>query len=152
MATGGRTFRAGPIVLVIDPDPATQLVLEWAAELEGLKPIVVSTASDAYRIFAEESNQIVLVILDIARGTEEGVAARRLQLDAPRIATIPAVVLGDRPITDVERAALQPAIMVLKPLQVEEAREIMRGSRSATWREGVFIRGLSGGGRGVVLH
>ena len=152
MATGGRTFRAGPIVLVIDPDPATQLVLEWAAELEGLKPIVVASASDAYGIFAEESNQIILVILDVARGTDEGVAARRLQLDAPRVAAIPAVVLSDRPLTDAERAALQPAITVLKPLQVEEAREIMRGGRSATWREGVFIRGLSGGGRGVVLH
>ena len=152
MATGGRIFRAGPIVLVIDPDPATQLVLEWAAELEGLKPVVVASAADAYGIFAEESNQIILVILDIARGTEEGVAARRLQLDAPRVATIPAVVLGDRPLTDAERVALQPAITVLKPLQVEEAREIMRGGRSATWREGVFMRGLSGGGRGIVLH
>ena len=152
MPTGSRIFRAEPIVLVIDPDPATQLVLEWAAELEGLKPIVVSSASDAYGIFAEESNQIILVVLDIARGTEEGVAARRLQLDAPRVATIPAVVIGDRPITDAERAVLQPAITVLKPMQVEEAREIMRGGRSATWREGVFIRGLSGGGRGVVLH
>jgi len=152
MATAGRIFRAGPIVLVIDPDPATQLVLEWAAELEGLKPIVVPSAADAYGIFAEESNQIILVILDIARGTEEGVAARRLQLDAPRVAAIPAVVLGDRPLTDAERAALQPAITVLKPLQVEEAREIMRGGRSATWREGVFMRGLIGGGRGIVLH
>ena len=152
MATGGRTFRAGPIILVIDPDPATQLVLEWAAELEGLKPIVVASASDAYGIFAEESNQIILVILDVARGAEEGVAARRLQLDAPRVAAIPAVVLCDRPLTDAERATLQPAITVLKPLQIEEAREIMRGGRSATWREGVFLRGLSGGGRGVVLH
>ena len=127
-------------------------MLEWAAELEGLKPIVVPSAADAYGIFAEESNQIILVILDIARGTEEGVAARRLQLDAPRVAAIPAVVLGDRPLTDAERAALQPAITVLKPLQVEEAREIMRGGRSATWREGVFMRGLIGGGRGIVLH
>jgi hypothetical protein len=152
MATGSRTFRAGPIVLVIDPDPATQLVLEWAAELEGLRPIVVPSAAEAYGIFAEESNQIILVILDTARGTEEGVAARRLQLDAPRVAAIPAVVLGDRPLTDAERAALQPSITVLKPLQVEEAREIMRGGRSSTWREGVFMRGLSGGGRGIVLH
>jgi DNA-binding NtrC family response regulator len=152
MATGGRIFRAGAIVLVIDPDPATQLVLEWAAELEGLKPVVVASASDAYGIFAEESNQIILVILDIARGTDEGVAARRLQLDAPRVAAIPAVVLGDRPLTDAERVALQPAITVLKPLQVEEAREIMRGGRSATWREAVFMRGLGGGGRGIVLH
>jgi DNA-binding response OmpR family regulator len=152
MATGGWTSRAGSIVLVIDPDPATQLVLEWAAELEGLRSVVVPSASDAYGIFAEESNQIILVILDIARGTEEGVAARRLQLDAPRVAMIPAVVLSDRPLTEVERATLKPSITVLKPLQVEEAQEIMRGGRSATWREGVFIRGLSGGGPRVVLH
>jgi hypothetical protein len=68
------------------------------------------------------------------------------------VAAIPAVVLGDRPLTDAERAVLQPAIAVLKPLQVEEAREIMRGGRSAAWREGVFMRGLTGGARGIVLH
>ena len=152
MATGVWTSRPGTIVLVIDPDPATQLVLEWAAELEGLRSVVVPSASDAYGIFAEESNQILLVILDIARATEEGVAARRLQLDAPRVAMIPAVVLSDRPLTDVEHATLKPANTVLKPLQVEEAQEIMRGGRSARWREGVFIRGLSGGGPRVVLH
>lgn len=146
MATGGRTSRAAAsIVLVIDPDPATRLVLEWAAELEGLRTVVVSSASDAYGIFAEETNQIILVILDITRGTDDGIAARRLQLDAPRVAMIPAVVLGDRPLTEAERATLQPAITVLKPLQVEEAQEIMRGGRSATWRDGMFIRGLSGG-------
>ena len=107
--------------------------------------MVVSSASDAYGIFAEETNQIILVILDITRGTDDGIAARRLQLDAPRVAMIPAVVLGDRPLTEAERATLQPAITVLKPLQVEEAQEIMRGGRSATWRDGMFIRGLSGG-------
>jgi len=152
MGAGGRTSRAGPIVLIVDPDPAAQLLLEWAADLEGLKPVVVSAAADAYGILAEESNQIILVVLDIARGTDDGVAARRLQLDAPRVALIPAVVLTDRPLTDTERATLRPALAVLKPLQVEEAREIMRGGRSATWREGAFIRGLSSGGPGIVLH
>ena len=152
MGAGGRTSRAGPIVLIVDPDPAAQLLLESAADLEGLKPVVVSAAADAYGILAEESNQIILVVLDIARGTDDGVAARRLQLDAPRVALIPAVVLTDRPLTDTERATLRPALAVLKPLQVEEAREIMRGGRSATWREGAFIRGLSSGGPGIVLH
>ena len=151
MRPPGRTPRPGPIVLIVAPDPATQLLLEWAAELEGLKPIVVGSASDAYGILAEESNQIILVVLDIACG-EDAVSARRLQLDAPRVAPIPAVVLTERPLTETERTVLRPAITVMKPLQVEEAQEIMRGSRSATWREGAFIRGLPGGGPGIVLH
>jgi CheY-like chemotaxis protein len=141
-----------PVVLVVDPDPATQLLLEWAAELEGLKALVVSSASDAYGILAEETSQIILVVLDIACGGDDAVAARRLQLDAPRVASIPAIVLTDRSLTDSDRSVLRPAITVMKPLQVEEAREIMRGGRSATWREGAFIRGLNSGNPGIVLH
>jgi DNA-binding response OmpR family regulator len=152
MGTGGRTSRTGLIVLIVDPDPATQLLLEKAAHLEGLTPVAVSSAADAYGVLAEESNQIILLVLDIARGTGDAVAARRLQLDAPRVSKIPAVVLSDRPLTEADLAALRPAITVMKPLQVEEAREIMRGGRSATWRETAFIRGLSGGSRGIVLH
>ncbi len=152
MRPRGRTSRSGPIVLVVDPDPATQLLLEWAAELEGLKAVVVGCASDAYGILAEESKQIILVVLDIACGAEDAVSARRLQLDAPRVAPIPAVVLTERPLTETERTILRPAVTVMKPLQVEEAQEIMRGGRSATWREGAFIRGLTSGGPGIVLH
>jgi len=152
MGAVGRVSHDGPIVLIVDPDPATQLLLEWAADLEGLKPIVVLSAADAYGVLAEDTNQIVLIVLDIARGTDESMAARRLQLDAPRVAQIPAVVLSDRPLTDTERATLRPAISVLKPLQVEEAQEIMRGGRKAAWREGAFIRGLNSGGPRIVLH
>jgi hypothetical protein len=137
---------------VVDPDPATQLLLEWAAELEGLKSLVVSSAADAYGILAEDTNQIILIVLDIACGGDDAVAARRLQLDAPRVASIPAVILTDRLLTDPDRSALRPAITVMKPLQVEEAREIMRGGRSASWREGAFIRGLDAGNPGIVLH
>ena len=152
MRPRARTSRPGPIVLVVHPDPATQLLLEWAAELEGLRPIVVGSASDAYGILAEDSKQIILVILDVACGGEDAVSARRLQLDAPRVAKIPAVVLTERPLTETERTILRPAITVMKPLQVEEAQEIMRGGRSATWREGAFIRGLTSGGPDIVLH
>jgi DNA-binding response OmpR family regulator len=141
-----------PVVVVVDPDPATQLLLEWAADLEGLRAFVVQSSTDAYGILAEETSQIILVVLDIACGGDDAVAARRLQLDAPRVASIPAVVLTDRPLTDADRTTLRPAIAVMKPLQVEEAREIMRGGRSATWREAAFIRGLSGGNPGIVLH
>jgi CheY-like chemotaxis protein len=141
-----------PVVLVVDPDPATQLLLIWAAELEGLKALVVPSASDAYGILAEDTNQIILIVLDVACGGDDAVAARRLQLDAPRVAAIPAVVLTDRSLTDADRAVLRPAITVMKPLQVDEAREIMRGGRSATWRDGAFIRGLSSGHPGIVLH
>ena len=141
-----------PVVLVVDPDPATQLLLEWAAEIEGLKALVAPSAADAYGILAEDTNQIILIVLDIACGGDDAVAARRLQLDAPRVAAIPAVVLTDRSLTDADRTVLRPAITVMKPLQVEEAREIMRGGRSATWREGAFIRGLDRGNPGIVLH
>ena len=141
-----------PVVVVVDPDPATQLLLEWAAETEGLRALVVHSSTDAYGVLAEKSNHIILVVLDVACGGDDAVAARRLQLDAPRVATIPAVVLTDRPLADADRSTLRPAITVMKPLQVEEAREIMRGGRDATWREGAFIRGLSGGNSGIVLH
>jgi DNA-binding response OmpR family regulator len=138
--------------VVVDPDPATQLLLEWAAEIEGLRALVVQSSTDAYGILAEETNHIILLVLDVACGGDDAVAARRLQLDAPRVASIPAVILIDRPLADADRSTLRPAITVMKPLQVEEAREIMRGGRDATWRERVFIRGLSGGNPGIVLH
>jgi CheY-like chemotaxis protein len=150
--TGWPSRPATPVVLIVDPDPATQLLLEWAAELEGLTALAVPSSADAYGILAEDTNQIILVVLDLACGGDDAVAARRLQLDAPRVASIPAVVLTDRSLTDTDRTVLRPAITVMKPLQVEEAREIMRGGRSATWREGAFIRGLATGNPGIVLH
>ena len=151
-STGWITRPDTPVVLVVDPDPATQLLLEWAAELEGLRAVVVQSSTDAYGILAEETNHIILLVLDIASGCDDAVAARRLQLDAPRVASIPAIVLTDRPLTDTDRTTLQPTLAVMKPLQVEEAREIMRGGRSATWREAAFIRGISGNNPGIVLH
>jgi len=114
-----------PIVLVIEGDPATRLVLTRAIELHGCAAIVASSVLDAYGVLAEHLDRIILLVLGITGTTADAVAVRHLQLDAPRVAAIPAVVVSDRPLTDDERAQLRPAALVMKPLDLEDARNIL---------------------------
>jgi DNA-binding response OmpR family regulator len=118
------------MVLVVDADDASLPLLVRAAELEGLRPLVMSSGADA-RILAKRFNQVVLLVLDISGTVSDAPTTRRLRLDAAHMGDIPAVVLCDRPLTDKERDTLRPAATALKPLHLAQAREIMR-CRSAT--------------------
>jgi DNA-binding response OmpR family regulator len=117
--------RPGSIVLIIESDPATRGVLTRAIELEGGTAIVASSALDAYAVLAEHVNRITLLVLGITGNSGDAVAVRHLQLDAPRVAAIPAVVVSDRPLTDDECAQLRPTAVVVKPLHIEDVRNIL---------------------------
>jgi len=130
MRAGRPLPRPTPIVLIIAGDSDTRQLLVQAAELEGLKPLIGSSAEDAYGILAEQLHLIVLIVLDVVPTIVTASAVRRLQLDATRIASIPAVVVSDRPLTHDERATLPLTPIVTKPFDVGEARDIVRaGSR-----------------------
>ena len=113
------------MVLIVDADAASLALLTQAAELEGLRPIVMSSAADA-GILARRFNDVVLLVLDISGSTADPLAARRLRLDAAHARNIPTVVVSDRPLTDRERDTLKPAATAVKPLHLAAARAVMR--------------------------
>jgi DNA-binding response OmpR family regulator len=131
MGTGNSDTHLVSLVLIVDADAASLPLLVRAAELEGLRPLIMSSAADA-RILATRFKQSVLMVLDISGSATDAATTRRRRLDAAAVPQIPAVVLSDRPLTDRERDMLRPIATVLKPLELAEAREIMRSGRSAT--------------------
>jgi DNA-binding NtrC family response regulator len=136
MRAGGRLPRPTPIVLIVAGDSGTRQVLVRAAELEGLIPLIGSSVEDAYGLLAEHLNLIVLIVFDVVPTIVTASAVRHLQLDASRIAAIPAIVVSDRQLTHDELATLPPTPIVTKPFDVAEARDIVRaGSRTRRRRE-----------------
>ena len=136
MRAGRRLPRPTPIVLIVAGDGDTQQLLVRAAELEGFRPLIGSSVDDAYGILAEQLHVIVLIVLDVVPTIATASAVRRLQLDATRIASIPAIVVSDRPLTHDELATLPPTPIATKPFDVDEARDIVRAGSRARRRRG----------------
>jgi hypothetical protein len=76
---------------------------------------------DAYSVLAEQFNRISLIVLDLTTNPSDAFALRQLQLDAPRVAAIPTMVITEQPLTPGERTALRPSSVGMKPLPFDDA-------------------------------
>ena len=114
-----------PMVLIIEDDPRLQLALIRATEQEGYLPLVAESEMDGYGLLAEYFDRIGLLLLDIATDGVDALAFRKLQLDAPRAAAIPTVMLSDHALTEDERKLLQPAAAVMKPVHLDVVRQVL---------------------------
>jgi DNA-binding response OmpR family regulator len=129
-AEGGDTGSIS-MVLLVDQDAASLPVLVEAAELEGLRPVLMASAADA-GILALRFNHIVLLVLDISSGAAaDPTAARRLRVEAAHVGHIPVAVMCDRPLTKKELDALRPIATAVKPLHLGAARAMMRAASVA---------------------
>lgn len=129
-----------PIVLIVQADPHTCLLLRRGIELEGCKARVASSIPDAYRVLAKHSDRVALLVLDITTNLPDIIALRQFQLDAARIAGIAAVVVSDRPLTDDERALLRPTGILMKRLHFDGATVPVAGHSSGENDRGTLTR------------
>jgi DNA-binding response OmpR family regulator len=119
------------MALIIEDDPRIQLALVSATEQEGYLPLVAGSEMDGYCLLAEYFDRIGLLLLDIATEGVDAHAFRKLQLDAPRAAEIPTVMVSDHALTEDERKLLRPAAAVMKPLHLDAVRQVVGAYRQA---------------------
>jgi CheY-like chemotaxis protein len=115
-----------PIVLVVDDDAAVRTLLGRVVASEGCKPLLATCGTDGYGYLAELGRSVTLLLLDVTMPGMDAFAFRELQLDAPRVATIPTVVITGRCLTLDEVTRLQPTAVLTKPISLVTLRNVIR--------------------------
>ena len=112
------------LVLILASDPRVQQVLAGIAEREGCRPLLATSELDGYNLLSERCDEIAFVILDLNAPGIDALTFRLWQLDAPRAAIIPTVVMSNRCLTDIELATLQPSRVVVNALTRHACRPL----------------------------
>ena len=116
MADGGPQGGKGPIVLVVDDEPALRLLYRVNLELEGYRILEAGTVAEA-RV-ALEAQAIAVVLLDMQLGAERSdVLLQELRDREPRIPVV--VVTGSSDIDTGDRMIEADAV-IGKPFTIEE--------------------------------
>ena len=116
MADGGPQGGKGPIVLVVDDEPALRLLYRVNLELEGYRILEAGTVAEACA--AIEAHAIAVVVLDMQLGAERSdVLLQELRDREPRIPVV--VVTGSSDIDTGERIIEADAV-IGKPFTIEE--------------------------------
>ena len=116
MADGGPQGGKGPIVLVVDDEPALRLLYRVNLELEGYRILEAGTVAEACA--AIEAHAIAVVVLDMQLGAERSdVLLQELRDRKPRIPVV--VVTGSSDIDTGERIIEADAV-IGKPFTIEE--------------------------------
>ena len=116
MADGGPQRGKGPIVLVVDDEPALRLLYRVNLELEGYRILEAGTVAEARA--ALEAQAIAVVLLDMQLGTERtDVLLQELRDREPRIPVV--VVTGSSDIDTGDRTIEADAV-IGKPFTIEE--------------------------------
>ena len=116
MADGGPQGGKGPIVLVVDDEPALRLLYRVNLELEGYRILEAGTVAEARA--ALEAQAIAVVLLDMQLGAERSdVLLQELRDREPRIPVV--VVTGSSDIDTGERTIEADAV-IGKPFTIEE--------------------------------
>jgi DNA-binding response OmpR family regulator len=114
-----------PIILIVDDDPAVSKFHARIAELEGCAVLIADSAAEGYAVLSQFHDRIALLLLDVAMDGIDGFGFRQLQLDAPRVATIPTVMVSGRELSDGELGYLRPAAALKKPVSIAQLRELI---------------------------
>jgi CheY-like chemotaxis protein len=112
-----RRMHSGTVLLVEDDEDIRSSVAEILRE-EGFTVVGASDGDDALRYLREATDLPRLILLDLMMPVMDGWAFRAAQLDDPRLASIPVVILSAA--TDVRRHAQQLRVVdyLVKPLDV----------------------------------
>ena len=116
MADGGPQGGKGPIVLVVDDEPALRLLYRVNLELEGYRILEAGTVAEARA--AIEAQAIAVVLLDMQLGAERSdVLLQELRDREPRIPVV--VVTGSSDI-DTDERTIEADAVIGKPFTIEE--------------------------------
>jgi DNA-binding response OmpR family regulator len=109
-------------VLVVDDDPEILTFLSTLLELEGIEPLVATSAAAALRLLAQEASLPDLVLLDIAMPDRDGLDLCRALKKDTDLWGIPVFVVSARPGKDVVDRALAAGAeqFIRKPFENHE--------------------------------
>jgi DNA-binding NtrC family response regulator len=118
VATGGK----GPVVLVVDDQPALRFLCRVNLELDGYRVVEAGTLGDARAALA--AGEVAVVLLDLHVGTEQGeTLLEELRAREPRIPV--AVISGSTEVDGGERALNADAVLP-KPFTIEALTETVK--------------------------
>jgi DNA-binding response OmpR family regulator len=118
VATGGK----GPVVLVVDDEPALRFLCRVNLELDGYSVVEAATLGDARAALA--AGEVAVVLLDLHVGAERGEALlEELRAREPRI---PVVVISGSTEVDGGERTLDADAVLGKPFTIEELTETVK--------------------------
>ena len=119
-------MKRGTILVVEDRDDVRQ-GLAQLLELHGFLVADASTGEEALKQLTDDPDGFALVLLDLMLpGAVSGRDLRLRQMDDPRLATIPTVVVTASDINQRERLGLQPDAWLDKPYRFDDLLELVK--------------------------
>jgi CheY-like chemotaxis protein len=108
--------RRGPgRVLVIDDDEGVRTAMRRHLQHAGFDVISAASGAEGLALMQSDSS-ICLVLLDMIMPAMDGWGVRRRQMDDPRLAKVPAIILTGAPLPSLVHDQLKAADYLLKPV------------------------------------
>jgi CheY-like chemotaxis protein len=108
--------RRGPgRVLVIDDDDGVRLVMRKQLQHAGFDVIAAASGAEGLAIMRADAS-IRLVLLDMIMPLMDGWGVRQKQMEDPRLAQVPVIILTGAPLPTLVHEQLKAADYLLKPV------------------------------------
>ena len=108
--------RRGPgRVLVIDDDDGVRTVMRKQLQHAGFDVVVAASGAEGLAILRADAS-IRLVLLDMIMPVMDGWGVRQKQIEDPRLAQVPAIILTGAPLPSLVHDQLKAADYLLKPV------------------------------------
>jgi CheY-like chemotaxis protein len=103
-------------VLVVDDDPEVRRDTCELLHEEGYRTVAAWNGREAFGLLLTSTVTPSLIVLDLVMDTIDGPEFRRRQLQSPRFADVPILIVSGRPDGDASARALQADGFLPKPL------------------------------------
>jgi len=102
-------------VLVIDDDDGVRTVMRKQLQHAGFDVVVAATGAEGLALLRADAS-IRLVLLDMIMPVMDGWGVRQKQMEDPRLAQVPAIILTGAPLPSLVHDQLKAADYLLKPV------------------------------------
>lgn len=126
-----------PAILIVDDNHLVRQILARRLRDEDFTPYVASTGIEGFRRLIDLADELALVLLDISMEGLDGFQFRSRQLETPKLAAVPTIVVSGRIPNDEDRSIMQAAEWLTKPTPPERLLAAIR--THARHRDGSLI-------------
>ena len=113
-------------VLVVDDDNNSRASMVTLLDVEKIPVLEAPNGKRALELLDEYSGQIDLILLDLMMPQMDGFDFRDLQLDDPRLADVPCVVISGASYVPEVADALEAVDFLEKPTEVQDVLAVVR--------------------------
>lgn len=115
------------LVLVVDDDDATQTLMSRYLQSLGIQAMTAGDGEHALEVLREHSEQIALVLLDIAMPRMNGYELARAVRAEPGLADLPLIAITARVGPHVDTQAIEAGIndIIQKPFEPKHLKRIL---------------------------